>query len=128
MLPLRFPWVWALLGWTLVALVCVGSLLPGESVPSIGVSDKLLHSGTYFVLMIWFAGLYPRSKHVWIAFGLIALGAILDVLQGMTPSRQLDPLDIASNAAGVLAALALSFWLLEGWCQRIEGWLVPSST
>jgi len=115
-----------LLGWLLVASVVAGSLLPGSSVPHISLSDKLLHAGSYFLLMVWFAGLYPRTRHAVIALVLFGLGAALDILQGGTTTRSFDPRDIAANAGGILVAFVLSFWLLEGWCQRMERWLVPS--
>jgi VanZ family protein len=128
MLPLRYPWLWLALGWALVAGVCIGSLMPGSSVPDLRLSDKLLHAGSYFLLMVWFAGLYPRVRHIWIALVLFALGLTLDVLQSGTATRSFDPRDVAANAAGILFALALSFWLLEGWCQRMERWLVSVVT
>jgi len=126
MVPLRYPWFWRLVGWLMIAAVVVGSLMPGHTLPKVIASDKLLHASVYFVLMIWFAGLYRRSRHAWIALGLMMLGLALDVLQGMTTSRTFDPLDIGANVGGILVALVLSYRLLEGWCQRMEQWLVPS--
>lgn len=126
MVPLRYPWFWRLVGWLMIATVVVGSLMPGHTLPKMIASDKLLHASVYFVLMIWFAGLYRRSRHAWIALGLMMLGLALDVLQGMTTSRTFDPLDIGANVGGILVALVLSYRLLEGWCQRMEQWLVPS--
>ena len=126
MLPLRYPWLWRLVGWALIAAVAIGSLMPGAHIPNVNVGDKLLHAAAYFLLMIWFAGLYPRRKHAWIAIALLLLGVALDVLQGvMTTSRQFDPRDIVANAAGIGAALLLSVWLLEGWCQRMERLIAP---
>src|SRR5690606_2477913 len=126
MVPLRYPWLWRLVGWLMIAGVIVGSLMPGQAIPKAVASDKLLHAGIYLLLMIWFAGLYRRSRHAWIAHGLMVLGLGLDLLQGMTSSRTFDLADVAANAAGILAALVLSYRLLEGWCQRMERWLVPS--
>lgn len=128
MLPLRYPWIWLALGWALVAGVCLGSLMPGPSVPDIGISDKLQHAGSYFLLMVWFAGLYPRARHVWIALVLFGLGLSLDVVQGGTASRTFDLRDVAANAAGILAALGLSFFVLEGWIQRMERWITSPGT
>lgn len=126
MLPLRYPWLWRLIGWLLIAGVVAGSLMPGQAIPQMVSNDKWLHATTYFLLMLWFAGLYRRDRHVWIALGLLALGVALDLLQGLTTTRSFDLLDIGANAAGILAALLLSYHLLEGWCQRMEQWLAPS--
>jgi VanZ family protein len=120
MLPLRFPWVWMVPGWVLLATVCIGSLLPSTSLPAIHVEDKILHAGSYFLLMVWFAGLYPRRHHFWIAAVLVALGIALDLAQGRMSTRTFDVLDIAANAGGILLGLLLSLSLLGGWCQRIE--------
>ena len=123
MLPLRYPRVWLTLGWVLVLGVVVGSLLPGPIIREITppVSDKLEHFTAYFVLMAWFAGLYPRSKHLLIAVALVVLGTALDILQGAaTRTRSFELLDIAADAVGVVVALVLSGWLLEGWCLRVE--------
>ena len=126
MVPLRYPWAWRLAGWFMIAAVVAGSLMPGSSVPSTFGHDKVVHAATYFLLMIWFAGLYRRSRHLWIALGLVALGAALDALQSLAPARFFDLRDVAANAIGVFAALLLSYWLLEGWRQRMERWLLPS--
>ena len=120
MLPLRFPKVWAAAGWLLVAGVIVGSLIPGQALEGIHTSDKVLHAGAYFVLMVWFAGFYRRGAYPLIAVVLLALGAALELLQGLTQTRTTDWSDLVANGAGALAGLVLSASLLGGWCQRLE--------
>jgi VanZ family protein len=123
LLPLRYPRFWLSFGWLLVLGVIAGSLMPAPVVREITppVSDKLMHFGSYFALMVWFAGLYRRGRHVLIAAQLLGLGVALDVLQGTaTRTRSFEVLDIAADAAGILAALLLSLWLLEGWCLHLE--------
>jgi hypothetical protein len=70
--------------------------------------------------MIWFSGLYRRVFHPLIAVVLLGIGAVLDLSQGLTETRSFDPRDIAANGLGILAGLVLSWWFLEGWCQRLE--------
>ena len=120
MLPLRFPWLWLILGWTMVVAVCVGSLIPGGDMPQFSINDKLLHAGAYFVLMIWFGGLYERRRHAVIAVALVGLGSVLDVLQGGTSTRSFEPMDIVANMGGIAVELGLTLWILAGWCQRME--------
>lgn len=120
MLPLRHPRVWLALGWALVIGVVVGSLVPGQMLRSVGVGDKIMHGGSYFLLMVWFAGLYSRKVHPIIAVVLLLLGAGLDLLQATTKTRSFDLHDIAANGLGIVVGLLLSLWLLEGWCQRLE--------
>lgn len=122
MLPLRYPWLWLGLGWLLVIAVCVGSLVPAPVLRAVSISigDKILHGASYFLLMVWFAGLYPRKHHLFIAAGLLALGIGLDVVQGRTVTRSFELEDIAADGAGILCGLMLSWSLLAGWCQRLE--------
>ncbi|HUL81669.1 MAG TPA: VanZ family protein [Gammaproteobacteria bacterium] len=130
MLPLRYPRFWLALGWLLVAGVILGSLLPGPVIQEItpALNDKLMHFTAYFVLMVWFAGLYPHAKHVRVGLALLALGAALDILQGVaTRTRSFELLDIAADGVGILAALLLSAWFLEGWCLRVERLAVRSA-
>jgi VanZ family protein len=119
-LPLRYPWFWLALGWLLVLGVCFGSLVPGQVLRAVSIGDKILHSGSYFLLMVWFAGLYPRSRHAIIAAVLLALGIALDAAQSQTATRSFDVEDIMANGAGILCGLVLSLSLLAGWCQRLE--------
>jgi VanZ family protein len=119
-LPLRFPKLWTALAWLLTAGVIVGSLLPSGVVAEIPVRDKLMHAGSYLVLMVCFAGFYRRGLYLLVAVVLLALGFSLDLLQLLTESRSFDWNDVAMNCAGVVAGLALSWSLLGGWCQRVE--------
>ena len=120
MLKLRFPVVWWSLGWVLVAGVIFGSLLPGRLLVNIAPTDKLLHAGSYFVLMLWFSGLYPRKRYALIALMLLALGLALDLAQGFSSSRMFDMRDVAANAGGILVGLLLARLVFGGWCQRVE--------
>lgn len=120
MLTLRYPWLWLALGWLLVVGVSVGSLVPGQVLRDVSVGDKTLHAGSYFLMMVWFAGLYRRKHHILIAVLLFALGVALDVAQSGTATRSFSLEDIAANGAGILCGLVLSLSLLAGWCQRLE--------
>jgi VanZ family protein len=120
LLPLRYAKVWFALGCLLVVGVVVGSLLPGDMVDGLSYNDKLMHAGSYFALMVWFAGLYRRALHPLVGAVLLALGIGVDLLQGLTATRHLDIYDIAANCFGILAGLVLSVLFLEGWCQRLE--------
>jgi VanZ family protein len=111
-----------LLGWALVIAVVVGSLVPAGLVRplTVALGDKVLHAGSYCLLMMWFGGLYRRNRHPWVAVALLALGTGLDLLQLDTATRKFELADIAADAVGILIGLTLSMTLLEGWCQRLE--------
>ncbi|HMB73866.1 MAG TPA: VanZ family protein [Gammaproteobacteria bacterium] len=125
MLPLRYPWVWWLLGWLLVVGVIAGSLVPGDMLSGISVGDKILHAGSYFALMIWFSGLYRRERHIFIVLFLFVLGFALDYVQGSLLSRSFDIGDVAANTGGILIGFLLARYVLEGWCRRVEQLLLP---
>jgi VanZ family protein len=120
-LPLRYPLVWSALGWLLVLGVIVGSLAPGNSLPTFfSFHDKVLHFAAYFVLTLWFTGLYRRALYLAVAAVLFGLGVALDMLQGLTATRSLDWYDVAADLLGISAGLAISISYLGGWCQRLE--------
>jgi VanZ family protein len=102
--------------------VIFGSLLPGRALPDVSfvISDKAQHAAVYCLLMVWFAGLYPRRAYLLVAAVLCALGIGLDLLQGLTETRSLELLDIAADLVGIAIGFVLSVSLLGGWCQRLE--------
>lgn len=119
-LPLKYPWFWATVGWLLVAGVMVGSLTPASALKAVSVGDKLLHAASYCLLMLWFGGLFARRRQVVVAVALLVLGCTLEVLQATTTTRSFELRDIAANASGILVGLVLTATVLEGWCQRLE--------
>jgi VanZ family protein len=119
-LPLRFPRLWTALAWLLTIAVIIGSLIPGPVVAAIPVRDKVMHAAAYLVLMVSFAGFSRRGLYPAVAAALLVLGTSLELLQHLTKTRSGDWRDAAMNCAGVAVGLALSWWLLGGWCQRVE--------
>ena len=120
MIPLRHPMLWMLAGWALLLLVVTGSVIPSVVVSEFAATDKVVHMLSYFVLMVWFSGMYARRRQVVIALTLILFGIVLEFVQAQLPYRLFDPLDLVANATGILLGLCLSFLVLAGWCQRVE--------
>lgn len=125
MLPLRYPWLWRILGWMLVGGVIFGSVAPGSWLRAAPGPDEFQHSGSYFILTVWFAGLYARNRLGVIAGIFLTLGLAMEIIQGQLSYRGFDYEDLLANFVGILVACGLSFWLLSGWCQRVEQWLIP---
>ena len=124
MLPLAHRRVWVVLSVLLVALVIVGSLVPAVRVPHPGNGDKLIHAFAYFFLAFWFGGLTHRRAHLAVLFGLLALGGMLEVLQGaMHLGREADIKDMAANAVGIFTGLAVVRFGGAAWAPRVEAWL-----
>lgn len=120
MLPLRFGRAWLLVGWAGVIAAVLASLWPGGLPLPMSVWDKIQHGIGYFLLTLWFAGLYPRRKYLWIALGCFALGLLIELLQGTTTTRTMEVADLAANTTGIAAALVLAYALLGGWAARVE--------
>ena len=123
LLPLPHRRLWAILGFMLVGAVIVSSLIPGGGRLAMAGADKVGHAFAYLVLMVWFAGIYPRRTWPWLAIALLSLGLILEVLQGaMHVQRIADPRDMLANTAGVGIGIALAFAGAASWAQRLEKW------
>ena len=123
MLALRYRPLWIAISIVLVVVVVWGSL--ETKVPILVVSsDKLQHFATYLFLAVWFTGIVHRVRYAWVVAGLIALGASMEITQGlMHAGRTPDISDMGANTAGVILGLLLGLLLTGGWAQKIEGWL-----
>ena len=100
-------------GWALVAFILWASLTPSPPSIDFGIeqADKLGHAGAYAASMFWFAQLYVRGAvRLRYALGLVALGIVLEFIQGHV-GRDFEVADMVADAIGValgwLAALAI---------------------
>lgn len=127
---LQWKVLWLALGWSLVLLIIYLSLKaptpPKPSFFNLPNLDKLGHCLAYFTLTGWFVQLYvaPRAR-LKCALGFIALGIILEILQGLGGMRQADWKDATANITGVLLAWQLGkTWFatrletFEHWCRH----------
>ena len=124
MLPLRYSKLWSLLGWALVCMVITLSLLPGSAPSSSALTttlfDKAGHAILYFLLTVWFAGLYNRRWHLVVALALVVQSAVLELIQARLPYRSFDTMDLLANTGGIAVGLMLSLLVLAGWCLSVE--------
>jgi VanZ family protein len=108
---LRLASAW--LFWPGFALVVWGSLTPSPpELPGPWAWDKMDHLTAYFglaAMATMVIGLCARL--VWALLALVAMGGILEILQGYT-GRDPDIHDFIANSIGVLTsfAVALLFW------------------
>jgi VanZ family protein len=121
LLPLRYPRLWLVGGWALIAFAVLASLSPTQNLPDLGTSDKLEHLTAYALMTLWFSGIYPRSRYIVIGMGMFVLGALIEWAQGsMGLGRQADIHDMLANTTGILAGLMAAWLGLGGWAQRVE--------
>jgi VanZ family protein len=105
---LRLRAAWLTVAWLLVAAVIYLSVTPRPPDIPLDEGDKYGHLIAYGTVMLWFAQLYEGRRR-WLAVaGLVALGVGLEYVQRWTGYRSFDVWDIAADAAGVLAGLAVA--------------------
>jgi glycopeptide antibiotics resistance protein len=125
-LPLRYPRLWVTLGWIFVMAAVIVCLLPGCSVALPTYNDKLMHALGYIALVLWFTGIYPRTRYLVIATLLFLMGVAVEFLQEwMHAGRQRDMNDVVANGAGIVIGIVLSLTVLGGWMQKVEAWITP---
>lgn len=113
LLASKFLFILALL---YTIFITTGSLINTSSLPNLkgAISDKLIHSVSYFFLMLFWA-LYFLFKHqsekvktllLVTACLVFVYGIIIEVLQEvLSESRTADVLDVAANTAGIIVAV-----------------------
>ena len=107
---LRFPNLWLIVGFLLVMLVIVASLMPNPPhVAQFRGNDKLGHFAAYVAITFWFGQIYTRNRERWtMALVFVILGISLEYLQRLSGYRTFEYADMGANAAGVFCALLLT--------------------
>lgn len=120
--PFKRPWLWAGLWMLAIAVVVIGSLLPGKDLPSLPVSDKLEHFAAYAALSAGAVQLFVRRlSWGFVCVLLVLLGIGLEFLQAkMALGRMLDRYDALANTFGVLIGLATAFTPLRDALLRLD--------
>ena len=122
--PLQLIKLWLAIGVGMLVAVAVVSLMPA---PDVGVSDKISHLLTYFLLAGWF-GLLARSRIDlgWTVVALIAYGMIIELLQAQTGYRFAEWGDVVANSLGCLVGATLYFTPLRRLLRLVDATLVSS--
>lgn len=100
-----------------VAIVAL-SLLPQPDMPNVHMSDKVNHTLAYgCVMLAGGLGFWLTKQRAYLAGGLFLLGGLMEVLQGLTPTRHMSWLDLTANSIGIvigwLLAVALTYSFLR---------------
>ena len=96
-------------------------------VSELGMSDKIMHAGAYFILgLSWI--FYFLSEHesklkkniIIVSLVVIVFGTLIEILQDrLTDYRQLDFYDIFANSIGVIVAGTV-VWLSKEFLIRLK--------
>ena len=129
MRPLRHRWAWFFGGALIGAIVLALALLPvGPEITVTFLSDKQAHALSFFVLMLWFAGLFRVTVLPWVALGLLAYGVLIEYLQSLLPYRTAEFADVVFDVGGILVGWALATAGLGNWAQTVEAKLGKTTT
>jgi len=116
----RLKRLWYGCGIAMLLMVAIVSLVP-VPVSAEMTNDKLGHVILYFFLSGWFSLIVPRPGLLWRVFLLlIAYGALMELLQGMTAYRSLEFADGIANSVGVGIGLLVHFSPLRGLLIRLD--------
>jgi len=107
---LRYRKFWLTGGWLAVGLVCFLSLTPHPPEPlSFQHIDKVEHIFAYTSLSLWFCQLYEKStQQIRLALGFIAMGIVIEILQGLSIYRYFEYADMLANSLGAILGLLLA--------------------
>ena len=115
--------LWWAIAWSLLAFVFIASLIPMPA-PAMALPqgfDKYEHIFAYAVLSGYFGQLFSRfAVHLRYALALFGMGALLEVLQGLTGYRSPDYYDLAANGIGVVLGLLLCLTPLKGLVATLD--------
>lgn len=98
-----------MLAWSGLVAVSAASLLTAPPLPDElpDFTDKLVHAAMYATLMGLFVRAHPGLPALLLAAGLGAFGALIELLQGLTPARTASLADGVANCVGISIMLAL---------------------
>jgi len=119
---LRFLKTWRLIAFVNIGIIIYLSLTPTpEDIGQIFGLDKVLHVLAYSFSMFWSNLCYRRKKYIVLfSVGLILMGIILEIAQGMTDYRTMSPYDMIANSVGVFLGLVLARTRLSMMLSYIE--------
>ena len=114
-MAIRFPAAPRIGFYAAAVLVGTLSLIPGRALPASQLGDKTEHFLTYALLgLIGAMTAHTRYRAALTILGLIAFGAMIEVLQKLSPGRYAEVGDALANAAGALIGAAIAI----AWSRR----------
>ena len=118
---LKYQRLWLTLGFLLIGLIWYLSLTPDPPDTGIEQGDKLGHFLAYGLLMGWFSQIYQRRRaRLGLMLAFIAMGVLLEFIQGMLGYRSYSYADMAANTTGVVLGLLLARGSLARLLERAE--------
>ena len=123
MLSLRLQWLWLGIGALGIGLAFLLSLWPHGAPGLENVPDKVQHLTGYAMVGLWFGGLVRPRYYLAVCLGAVLLGGAIELLQGLTSTRQADWADEWANASGALLGVVGAVLGGGGWARTLERFL-----
>ena len=122
---MHYKKLWLALGICYIAFIIVGSLIKVPDIETgMSHSDKVIHFFLYFILVGWFIQLYKKlSTRIIILCAALALGLLMETLQGLTAYRSFDLIDQLANSIGALSAFLLAATRFNSLLSSIDYWI-----
>ena len=94
--------------WVMCGTVLVGALAPQADSPQLfALADKVVHTLAFAALALVGLRAYPR--HTWVVcILLVALGGLIEIVQGYTSTRSQEWEDFFADILGVVLGALLS--------------------
>jgi VanZ family protein len=101
-----------ILFWTACAFAFVMAVVPHPPLLPGHPSDKLQHIFAFLVLAVLGWRAYPEMKKRKLLLGLMAFGALIEIVQAIPPlHRDADPLDwLADTGAALTVFIIVALW------------------
>ena len=100
----RIAFRYLFIGGTMAVVIL--SVLPGQEVPSLGISDKIEHTVAYGLLGLTGGLAFPAPKATILLLVLLPmLGVGLELVQLLSPGRSSEVADALANWAGATLGL-----------------------
>jgi VanZ family protein len=126
---LRHWRLWLGLGIVMLVGIAIVCLIPQQSLPSVGLSDKTEHFATFGLLTFWFGTIVVRRDLPWVALGVLLFGGLIEIAQSaMGLGRSGDWMDLLADGIGVVLGSALALSPLYSWMRAFavrRGWTSP---
>jgi hypothetical protein len=101
-----------ILFWAACAFAFVMAVVPHPPILPGHPSDKLQHIAAFVVLAVLGRLAYPETKKRKLLLGLMAFGALIEIVQAIPPlHRDADPLDwLADTGAALTVFVIVALW------------------
>jgi VanZ family protein len=121
---LRYRKFWLMAGMLIVGVTLYFALAPENRTLTVAfLSDKFFHALAFFILMIWFSGLFRTRYLPYVAISLLAYGGLIELVQSRLPYRTAEIADLIFDLGGILLGWAVARAGLQKWTVKLEDWV-----